>query len=85
MQFPTPERRRRLPTNCRWLLSIALVAVTLIVIFFAYHNPSLSDSNILSYVLLIIPCVGHVLTDIYTGATLSMRSSRPQILVMVVN
>ncbi|GAM33628.1 hypothetical protein TCE0_011f00671 [Talaromyces pinophilus] len=46
--FPTPERRRRLPANCRWPLSIALVAVTLIVIFFAYHNPSLSDSNILS-------------------------------------
>lgn len=53
MQFPTPERRRRLPANCRWPLSIALVAVTLAVIFFAYHNPSLSDSNILSYVLLL--------------------------------
>jgi hypothetical protein len=46
--FPTPERRRRLPASCRWPLSVALVAVTLVVILIAYHNPSLSDSNILS-------------------------------------
>lgn len=46
--FPTPERKRRMPANCRWPVSIALAAVTLIVIFLAYHNPSLSDSNILS-------------------------------------
>ncbi|OKL57913.1 hypothetical protein UA08_06441 [Talaromyces atroroseus] len=48
MQFPTPERRRRLPANCRWPLSLVLVLVTFFVIFFAYNSPSLGDSNILS-------------------------------------
>ena len=63
-QFPTPERKRRMPANCRWPVSIALAAVTLIVIFLAYHNPSLSDSNILSYVPSIYPLAsGSVLTD----------------------